>query len=147
LIYFLQAVGGGPVKIGTSVNVDVRRKQLEWDYGRSLVLLATLPGGRDEERALHQRFAAHRLGRTEQFRPVPELMEFIGRPLLVGANPESVEVMGVPSELTRVRLELDEAEHRRLRLAAAEENVSLTVLARRLINEALDQRGKARPTP
>jgi hypothetical protein len=32
-----------------------------------------------------------RLGRTEQFRPGADLLEFIGRPLLVGVNPDAVE--------------------------------------------------------
>jgi hypothetical protein len=48
-----------------------------------------MPGGRAEERALHERFAGHRIGRTEQFRPAPDLMEFIGWPLLIGANPDA----------------------------------------------------------
>lgn len=93
MIYFLQSPGGGPIKIGTTENMDVRHKQLESHYGQPLALLASLDGSREEERAIHERFAEHRLGRTEQFRPVAEIMEFIGRPLLVSPDPDAVEAM------------------------------------------------------
>jgi hypothetical protein len=97
-VYVAQAVDGGPLKIGCSANVPARLKQLEATYGQPLALLATLPGGRDEERAIHERFAAHRLGKTEQFRPVAEIMAFIGRPLLVSPDPDVVEVMDTVDE-------------------------------------------------
>lgn len=93
MIYFMQPVDGGPVKIGCTENLQARHRQLEAEYGLSLVVLATLDGGRDEERALHVRFSHLRFGKTEQFRPGPELFEFIGRPILVGANPTAVEVI------------------------------------------------------
>jgi hypothetical protein len=93
MLYFIQTVSGGPIKIGHSEDVDARIKQLESHYDQPLALLATMPGGEKEERALHQRFSPWRLGRTEQFQPVAELLAFIGRPLLVGPNPNAVEVM------------------------------------------------------
>jgi hypothetical protein len=93
VIYFLQSTDGGPVKIGHSEDVEARVRQLEGHYGRPMALLATMPGGRDEERAVHDRFAHLRLGRTEQFRPDRELFEFINRPLLVGPNPDAIEAM------------------------------------------------------
>lgn len=52
-----------------------------------------MEGGREDERNIHARFAHLRFGRSEQFRPDPELMTFIGRPLLAVANPDTVEVM------------------------------------------------------
>jgi hypothetical protein len=93
MIYFLQSTEGGPVKIGHSADVDTRRLQLESHYSQPLALLATMPGERDEERAIHERFAHLRLGRTEQFRPAADLMAFLGRPLLVDPNPDAVEAM------------------------------------------------------
>jgi hypothetical protein len=92
-VYFAQSLDGGPIKIGCSVDVEHRLEQLQWHYGQPLALLKVLPGGREEERAIHERFAEHRLGRTEQFRPVTEIMESIGLPLLVGPNPDAVEPM------------------------------------------------------
>lgn len=93
MIYFMQAVDGGPVKIGHSADVDTRRHQLEQLYRKPLAILATMDGGRDEELQVHRRFAHLRLGRTEQFQPALELFEFIGRPLLVDPNPDAVELM------------------------------------------------------
>lgn len=93
MIYFAQDAEGGAVKIGTTEDVPARLRQLESHYGKPLALLATRPGGRAEEAELHARFAHLRYGRTEQFRPAPDLMEFIGRPLLVSANPDAVEAM------------------------------------------------------
>jgi hypothetical protein len=87
LIYFLQAIDGGPIKVGQSVNVPSRVRQLESKYGRPLVILGTLPGGRDEERKIHEMFAHLRFGRTEQFRPESDLLAFIGRPLFASAVP------------------------------------------------------------
>jgi hypothetical protein len=92
VIYFLQPTEGGPIKIGFTGNLDGRRAQLESLYQRPLALLATKPGGRPEEAAIHARFAHLRIGK-EQFRPAPELLAFIGRPLLVDANPDAVEAM------------------------------------------------------
>jgi hypothetical protein len=80
MIYFAQPVDGGPIKIGCSQDVDARIRYLEFQYGRKLVVLGTLVGGRDKEKAIHKRFARLRLGRTEQFLPTLELSEFLGKP-------------------------------------------------------------------
>lgn len=85
MIYFVQPVDGGPVKIGTATDVARRLSQLEAHYGAPLALLGTMEGGRAEEREIHARFSHLRFGRTEQFRPAPDLMEFIGLPLFVSA--------------------------------------------------------------
>lgn len=93
MIYFAQPLTGGPIKIGCSDDVPRRLKQLEAHYGQPLALLAEMTGNFDDERAVHARFAHLRLGRTEQFRPAADLLAFIGRPLLVGPNPETVEAI------------------------------------------------------
>jgi hypothetical protein len=99
MIYFLQSVDGGPIKIGCTVNVERRVSELEAMYGQPLAVLHTMPGGRKEEAAIHARFDHLRFrGKKqgcdpEQFRPTAELLAFIGRPLLVTANPDSVEFM------------------------------------------------------
>jgi len=107
MIYFAQAIDGGPVKIGYSADVMARARQLESHYGRPLAILATMKGDRPEEAELHARFAHLRLGRTEQFRPAPDLMAFIGRPLLVGANPDAVEAMPPGSAVMNIRGSLE----------------------------------------
>jgi hypothetical protein len=90
LIYFAQ-LDTGAIKIGTTRDVEGRLSGLESHYGRPLALLATMRGGRATERKLQERFAHLRIGKTEQFRPGPDLLEFIGKPLLVSANPDAIE--------------------------------------------------------
>jgi hypothetical protein len=96
MIYFMQSVEGGPVKIGTTESLGMRHKQLERHYGRSLVILATMDGGYEEEGEIHARFSHLRLGDKEQFRPEPDLMEFIGKPLFASA----LDVAPMDSPLT-----------------------------------------------
>ncbi len=75
-VYFLQAVIGGPIKIGSSVNVEARVVAMQTGCPFELRVLATMPGGLLEERAMHSRFCALR-GAGEWFRPGPELIEVI----------------------------------------------------------------------
>lgn len=89
----MQPVDGGPVKIGTTMNLEQRHAALEARYGAKLAILATMEGDREREQEIHDQFAHLRLGRTEQFRPAPELFTFIDRPLLVSPNPDVVEPM------------------------------------------------------
>jgi Meiotically Up-regulated Gene 113 (MUG113) protein len=94
MIYFAQ-LPTGAIKIGKADDVEHRLDQLRRHYGNDLALLATMPGEGQEERALHKRFAHLRIDNRrekEQFRPGPDLMQFIGKPLLVSANPEAVPI-------------------------------------------------------
>jgi hypothetical protein len=101
MVYFVQPIDGGPVKVGYSDDVAARVRQLEFRYGRPFVLLGTLPGGREEEKSIHDQFSHLRIGRTEQFRPASDLMEFIGKPLFVNASP--VELMEPVKSLITMR--------------------------------------------
>jgi hypothetical protein len=93
MVYFVQAIDGGPVKIGYSEDVTTRVKQLESHYGRPLTVLHVMDGDREAEKAIHRRFDHLRIRRTEQFQPAPDLMAFINRPLFVNAMPvEELEV-------------------------------------------------------
>lgn len=117
MIYFMQPIAGGPVKIGYSANVDVRREQLEAHYGQPLAILAVTEGERQEEREMHKRFAHLRLGRTEQFRPAADLMAFIGRPLLVDLNPDVIEAMPPVRHTAMMRVDAETLE--KVKLAAS----------------------------
>jgi T5orf172 domain len=121
VIYFLQSPDGGPVKIGFTDNLPARHRALERHYGCPLAILATMDGDRAVETQIHERFAASRFGRTEQFRPTAELMEFIGRPLLVSPDPAAVEVMAKALETVKV----DEEVIRKARIAASYKGVTL----------------------
>lgn len=146
MIYFMSPTDGGPVKIGRTDNLDRRREQLETHYGCQLAVLATIEGGKPEEREVHRRFKHLRLGRTEQFRPGADLMAFIGRPLLVGPNPDAVEAIE-PRRINNtrpIRLDLPPNVHRMLRLIAADEGVSMAAFARNFLSRHLCEEAKRR---
>jgi hypothetical protein len=96
LIYFLQPDGGGPIKIGYSDDVERRHREVEVHYGCPFTILATIEGDLIRERQIHFRFARHRFGNTEQFRPGAEILEFLGRPALDPAFVAAVEPLAEP---------------------------------------------------
>lgn len=75
-IYFLRAGTSGPIKIGTSVNVDSRIATLQTGCPDELRLIARIRGGSGVERMLHQKFDRDRI-RGEWFKPSSELVELI----------------------------------------------------------------------
>lgn len=76
-VYF---VGGdiGAIKIGISIDLPKRLASLNSHSPIPLKALATVRGGRKEEKAYHRRFAAHRL-HGEWFSPAPEILAEIER--------------------------------------------------------------------
>lgn len=124
MIYFAQTPTGS-IKIGCTRNLYARLNNLASCYGRPVTLLATMLGDRKRETEIHERFSHLRFGRTEQFRPGPDLMAFIGKPLLVGANPDAVEEQ--PSRhlgVTVIKLPTDVVDH--ARVVAALRGVPMT---------------------
>ena len=89
----MQPVGGGPIKIGHTKDLVLRKKALESQYGCKLTVLATMDGGFAEEQEIHKRFADARFDLTEQFRPTVELMIFIGKTLPESVNPNHIKAM------------------------------------------------------
>lgn len=78
LVYFVQVVGGGPIKIGFARPQRMRARMSALQIGSpfELVLLGTLTGGATAERRLHNLFAAHRI-RGEWFNPDRSILEFV----------------------------------------------------------------------
>lgn len=79
MIYFIQAASGGNIKIGQASGIGQRLKTMQIGNGEELMLLLAFDGERNEERALHAKFASsHAHG--EWFARTPELLEFIANP-------------------------------------------------------------------
>jgi hypothetical protein len=76
VVYFVQAVDGGPIKIGTSIRLTERLRSLARDAGKELCVLAVVDGSYGEERSLHRRFA-HLNVVNELFEPGADLLGFI----------------------------------------------------------------------
>ena len=75
-VYFVQPEGGGPIKIGRSIQPQKRISSLSCASPTPLELIATAPGGAFAESSLHSQFSDLRL-HGEWFRPEPELLDFI----------------------------------------------------------------------
>lgn len=76
MVYFVQGIGGGSIKIGNTIQLSFRLKQLAKDHGREFRVLAVVPGRYAEENALHQRFSHIRVV-DEFFLPSDELLGYI----------------------------------------------------------------------
>ena len=75
-VYFVQSTHGGPIKIGFSNNVTARLRDLQHGSPLPLVVLATTPGARTEEAALHDRYRYSRM-HGEWFAPSDDLLDHI----------------------------------------------------------------------
>jgi uncharacterized protein (DUF1778 family) len=102
MIYFMQPTNDkwGPIKIGYTNDLVFRHRALQFQYGRKFKILKSIPGTLEDEAAIHERFARLRLmhpptgGRpTEQFRPGPELAEFLKDCAVIDIPPDGVAVV------------------------------------------------------
>lgn len=66
-VYFVQQGDGGPIKVGTTNDLQRRLAQLQTASSSDLVLIAVAPGGIELEASVHARCAEFRL-RGEWFR-------------------------------------------------------------------------------
>lgn len=77
-IYFIQAKGGGPIKIGLSRNPQMRLRTIQMSHPEKLVLRRVIPVHDGTiyraEKQVHKMFAEYRL-RGEWFRAAPELAD------------------------------------------------------------------------
>ena len=74
IVYFIR--NGDRIKIGWTTHLKQRLTALSLPMN---AVELTIPGGSAEERMLHHRFSAARVGRTEWFEATPELESFIAR--------------------------------------------------------------------
>lgn len=75
-VYFVRQGASKRVKIGRAVNVDKRMNKLRHPLLGALKLMAKVPGGDVEEKALHKRFAEYRIN-GEWFRLEGALAEYV----------------------------------------------------------------------
>ena len=79
---FVYLITDGPlVKIGYSKDVDRRLRDLQTSTGHNLSVTAYMKGTRQDEKALHRRFKAHR-AKGEWFRIEGRLADFMADPVL-----------------------------------------------------------------
>lgn len=76
LVYFIQCNSTKNIKIGKSINVHERMKQIKGMTPSGIDLLATIDGDTDVEANLHKKFNKYSV-HGEWFKPSRELMDFI----------------------------------------------------------------------
>ena len=74
-VYFIRS-DSGPIKIGASVNPEVRLQDLQNSSPEKLCLMGHIHGGFELERLIHEKFGAYRM-HGEWFRPEEDLLSFI----------------------------------------------------------------------
>lgn len=79
-VYFIQAIEGGPIKIGMSQNPERRLADLQVGSPVRLRIIGVAVGGQQREAALHRRLAKHRV-HGEWFADAPEVMAAIAEVL------------------------------------------------------------------
>jgi hypothetical protein len=89
VVYFVQSICGGPVKIGTTrrLRMDKRLQALQTGNPERLHIVRMIRGGVELERAMHARFKHLRL-QGEWFEAEDELAEWVS----YRATPDAVEV-------------------------------------------------------
>lgn len=76
MVYFVQRVSGGLIKIGTTTLLSLRVKTLAAECREKVRVLGLMRGNHQEENALHRQFK-HLREKGEWFRPADDLMDFI----------------------------------------------------------------------
>lgn len=127
MIYFVCDETTGRIKIGTTIQLSVRLKQLAIEHGE-LRLLAVVAEGRDAEQALHHRFAHLRVI-NEWFEPGDDLIGFI----VAEGNPW--DGSDESSATLSVKLRMGAVES--ARIVAALRGVTITDLISDMIEEDL----------
>jgi hypothetical protein len=72
-VYFIRFGETGPIKIGYSTQVGRRVAELQTGSPEELHVVATVPGTKTDEAALHRRFKGQH-ARGEWYRAAPEVM-------------------------------------------------------------------------
>ena len=76
MIYFIQQGIDGPIKIGTTDNVNKRLLSLQTGSPHKLRLIGTMDGDEEKEKQLHNFFSAYRLS-GEWFSPDRTMFDYI----------------------------------------------------------------------
>lgn len=137
MIYFIQSEDGGPIKIGTTIRLSQRLKQLAAESGGNLRVLAVTDGDRKIERMLHERFDYLRVT-GEWFEPGDDLTGFI----VTDAREWDGEDEQSPAEKTEVRMRLDTSLAERIQAQADAEGLPVAAFIRSVMLKEVVRREK-----
>lgn len=131
MIYFLRKPDGSAIKIGTTIRLGERLRQLAVEHGPGLEVLAVVEGSFEKECALHRQFA-HLRTVGEWFEPGDDLLGFI-----VSDGKPWDRSEGAHQPLAGVRVEPDALEL--AKLAATEVGETVGVFISRVVKREAAQ--------
>jgi hypothetical protein len=132
VIYFVESSEGLRIKIGTTIRLSQRIKQLRSQFGEGLKVVAVTEGGFVEEARLHARFADLRI-EGEWFAAHPAILGFIRDHADTWDGTDEVPFPPV----TTIRM--DSAVHERAALAASMMKMSLADYVTEVLRKAADR--------
>jgi hypothetical protein len=109
LVYFVQGIDGGPIKIGIAVDPDERLRELQCFSPLRLAIRRVMPGGQAKEAEIHARFRHERLW-GEWFEPEFEVVEFARAKHLFGRDGAKLPVDRLRAERAAWRKRTEELE-------------------------------------
>ena len=84
MIYFIQQVKTGTIKIGYSDNINKRMQSLQSASPKKLILLGYIDGSKKLERLIHRFFHENQM-EGEWFEPAPKVLNYIFS-LIIGSD-------------------------------------------------------------
>lgn len=140
IVYFVRRESDQTIKIGTTKNIEERIRFLMRRYGR-MTPIGYIAGYFDEEEKLHKKFKHLRLGKSEFFSPMCELIDYIfseALPLEVDYTP-----LREPIACKPISLKVTKEMHKELKRLSQSNGATLSgfvrkVLADRLSDENID---------
>lgn len=151
MIYFLRRPEGGPIKIGSTINLTKRLEGHRSVMGGDFVVLGVMPGNTKEEMLLHRQFWDLKIPkppRLEWFEPREDLLEFIrthSTPWDGSVDAPSIKYKDI--FVYRVNSELAEATEEWLSAFCKETGMSLATLVDAALFTYAKQRGFRRKPP
>jgi hypothetical protein len=130
VIYFIRDAAGSRIKIGTTIRLSERLKQLTCESGDELEVLAVLSGSYEEESRLHQQFA-HLRTVGEWFEPGDDLIGFI----VSNGKPWD----GMDEMSGRKSIKFDQALARKARMISEGMNISMAEYLSEMCRPLIDR--------
>jgi Meiotically up-regulated gene 113 len=131
VIYFIQRPEGGPIKIGTAIDVNQRVKGLSTQYKSPFCILGVMKGDRIVEASLHDRFGHLRL-EGEWFEPDVQLTCFITHFGKRWKGRDDIETNGVRNK-TQIAFNVDLEVWQRIKDHQKETGATVSTIANRIL--------------
>lgn len=133
LIYFLRSPSGS-IKIGATIRLSRRIKELTGEFGGGLEVLGVANGFYKEEKELHKRFA-HLRQAGEWFDPGDDLIEYIASE----SESWTPETKTLERPIRHARIKLPEKDYERVQKAAGRYHMGVSSYIRLAVFKRIEE--------